>query len=86
MELRAFLGRSKEKGRDVTRGHRSRGVWSAAGSSTAGTDGSQSTSRSSPSLQQQEEQEYHMPGSQDTEKICCVKWLCCWFISLKCRV
>lgn len=50
MELRAFLGRSKEKGQDVTKGHRSRGVWSAAGSSTVGTDGSQSTSRSSPSL------------------------------------
>lgn len=81
MELRAFLGRSKEKGRDVTRGHRSRGVWSAAGFSTAGTDGSQSTSRSSPSLQQREEEQYHLPGTR--KKICNVKMLCSWF---KCRV
>lgn len=59
MELRAFLGRSKEKGRGVTEGRRSRGVWSAAGSSIVGTDGSQSTSRSSPSLQQQDGEHFH---------------------------
>lgn len=60
MELRASLRHSKEKGRDVTKGRRSRGVWSAAGSSTVGTDGSQSTSRSSPSLQQQEKEHFHL--------------------------
>lgn len=60
MELRASLGHSKEKGRVVTKGRRSRGVWSAAGSSIVETDESQSTSRSSPSLKQQKKEGFHL--------------------------